>query len=707
MSEPQESLHFLDYWRIIRSRKEIVIAVALLVVITGIVITYALPKIYMASTLVQVRENTPDVEVFNRKMMPYDPLFLRTQFELIQSGPVVEEVVERLGLTEKLGTAYGYLDVLGPQRSVDQTLKIVSKAMRVQQYRDTNLIEIQVYLSEPKETVMATAADVANMVASVYRDIGLRRGREPIERALEALLASLDEQKQRVDAAEEKVESIRQKYGIAIVNTSPFGETAGGALAKVSMANLEEERIRQMQEVEAKRALLNKVMSMSEEELQAAGPHLVGDVALATLMADKRRAEVQRSGLLRASLGPKHPDVVSVNAAIEALEAMLRDAVLGLKTGVQADFEAAKARFDAITKYIDEMKVQDITDEATGYREFDKALEELQHARRIHDALEMRYLQERIELRIPRSTVQIVEPSTPPDEDDPTSPNYLLNIILSVLIGLASGVALAYFIEYLDTSVKTIEDIETFTGLPVLGVIPQKVKPFVDESAETAHHEAYRVLRTNIQFSKRLQGGRAICVTSGSVGEGKSLTIFNLAYTYAQLGDKILIVDSDLHRPRQHKMLAASRSIGLANVLVGERELSEAILHTQVPNLDLLTSGRLSSSIHGLLDTRRMKDLVKELKEQYSFVFFDAPPMIGVSDASLLVREMDGVLLVIQHRKYPRSVSSRAKDMVENVGGNLIGVVLNNINVSRDYSYYYYHQHYYSYPRRTETPAQT
>jgi capsular exopolysaccharide synthesis family protein len=329
-------------------------------------------------------------------------------------------------------------------------------------------------------------------------------------------------------------------------------------------------------------------------------------------------------------------------------------------------------------------------------------VKDLEHARKIRDALEMRYHQERIGLRIPRTTVEVIEPAKPPDREDYVSPDFMLNLVLSIMVGLGFGVGLAYFIEYLDTSVKTIEDVERYMRVPVMGVIPQKVRPLVDETAEGAHAEAYRVLRTNMQFSKKVKGGKTFCVTSGSVGEGKSLTIFNLAYVCAQLGDRVLIVDSDLHRPRQHRILGVSNARGLANILVGEAPLDEVIVKTQVSNLEFLPSGKLSSGVHGLLDTQKMKQLVATLKERYDYVFFDAPPIIGVSDASLLVGEMDGVLLVVQHRKYPRSVSNRAKDMVENVGGNLLGVVLNNINISRDYSYYY-HYYYYRYPQHGKT----
>jgi capsular exopolysaccharide synthesis family protein len=312
----------------------------------------------------------------------------------------------------------------------------------------------------------------------------------------------------------------------------------------------------------------------------------------------------------------------------------------------------------------------------------------------------MRYAEERIKSHIPKTTVEQVAPGKAASADDPVRPRPLLNMVLSLIVGIGAGIGLAYFVEYLDTSVKTIEDIESLMKVSVLGVIPQKVKPFVDPSAEAAHKEAYRVLRTNIRLSKKLASGKALCVTSGSVGEGKSLTVFNLAYCFAEMGDRTLVIDSDLHRPRQHRILGIGNRPGLANYLVGETPLDDVIRDTKVPNLHMIPSGKLQSGVHGLLASEKMQALVALLKERYDIVLLDSPPIIGVSDASLLVRYVDGVLLVIQHRKYPRAVSSRAKDMVVNVGANLLGVVLNNINVSKDYTYYYYQQHYYYYPRR-------
>jgi len=215
MAESDQNLHFLDYWRVISSRKEIVIAVSLLVVLTGIIVTYSLPKVYMASSVIRVQESRSDVSVFGSDMMRFDPLFLRTQFEIIQSRPVIEEVIRRRELDRKLSVAYGY-DQLPPAMRMDQTVKMMSKWMRVQQYRDTNLIEIQVLLAEPKGEAGHEAALAATMVAEVFREQVQSRSQKSTENALDALYDAFQEQERRLQLAEQEVERIRREEKIDV-----------------------------------------------------------------------------------------------------------------------------------------------------------------------------------------------------------------------------------------------------------------------------------------------------------------------------------------------------------------------------------------------------------------------------------------------------------------------------------------------------------
>ena len=257
------------------------------------------------------------------------------------------------------------------------------------------------------------------------------------------------------------------------------------------------------------------------------------------------------------------------------------------------------------------------------------------------------------------------------------------------------GVGLAFFIDYLDTSVKTIDEVERAFQAPVLGVIPQNVGYLIDEGPESPHAEAYRVLRTNILFSRKDEKLNTIVVVSAGAGEGKSITTVNLATVFAQAGQRILVVDSDLRRPTLHKVLNVNNNLGLTNYLLKQNKLEEIIQPTAVAMLDFMASGKLPSTSMSILGSSQMKEMVAELKQRYDFIFFDSPPVLGVSDASVLASEVDMVIQVIQYRRYPQPMSIRAKQLIEKVGGNLIGILLNNINMSQDESYYYYTGYYH------------
>jgi len=689
MATTEESLHVLDYWRVIRTRKEIIIAVFLLFVITGFVFTLTASKEYEASTIVQVEEETSALTVFGRERWGYDPLFLRTQFEIIQAPPVIEEVIRRSGIGHRIAESLGMASL--PE---EDTYRIVSRGLRVQHYRDTNLIEIRIRLSLPEGEAHREVAQVADTFARVYRERSLSQTREAIQAALDALQEKLEEQQERVRLAEDRVEAIQLEYGIVMLRRAEGADTAS---ERRSIVRLEDELIMVKRMLADRQTRLDTVRQLEPQALIDAAPYLVeNNVALQSLVKAKREAEVRLSELQISAYGEKHPDVIRIQTIIKGLSSKIDDELKGLKTGMEAAYATAKAQYDILERELEERKQGDIKASAGGYRELNAALEELDHAKRIRDAMEMKFIQEQIQMEIPSSSVEIIARAKAQDVDDFVSPKLVLNLLLSIFMGLCAGIGLAYFVEYIDTSIKTIDDVENFMNQPVVGVIPQRVDAFVNRDAYREHAEAYRMLRTNVRFSARAKDARTYCVTSGSMGEGKSLTVFNLGVVCAELGDRVLIVDADMHRPRQHKIVGVGNRSGLANILVGQAQFDDAVVSTEFDNLDLLPSGRLSSGTHGLLDTSKMREFVSDVSKHYDLVIFDAPPIIGVSDASLLAREVDCVLLVIQHRKYPRSVSLRARAMVENTGGNLIGVVLNRINVSRDYSYYYHYNYRYS-----------
>ena len=682
-SSQDNSLHFLDYWRVIRSRKEIILAVTLLVVITGAAYTFTMPKIYMAETRIEVKQDSLDVDVFSRQQLQgYNPFFMRTEFEIIQSRTILQQVIRDLNLQAEWGRD---MTSDGSPLRMEDALRILSGAVRVEQHRDTSLIAIRVYRPDASE-----AARIANQVAEVYRENRLAQTRRMISGGLEALQNELEKQKVILERAEEELEQKREELGVTMLGVR---ERGGFQVDKIRLQQLEGDRVGARVDMLVRKARFDQLDALEGDELLTASTYIVNDQALAMLRRQLIDASVNLS-LLLENFGENHPEVRRVKAARAELESQVSDALAGLRRGLRADYEVSRAKYETISEELELARAADIEAERERFLPFEKVEREVRLQRDIFQALRARIAQEGIELQVPRTPVDIVDRAEAQSRH--VSPKFTLNIVLSLLIGLTAGIGLAYFIEYLDTSVKTVDDVEQHLGLPVLGIIPQKVRPLIEEGPDSPHAESYRVLRTNLQFSNKGMMGGAYTFVSGGVGEGKSTTMFNLAYVCAQMGDKVLIVDSDLRRPVQHNFLGMNNNFGLTNVLLRDVPIEETIKATTVPNLHFLPSGKLPRSSVGLMEAQRMRELVKNLKTRYDYVFFDSPPIVGVSDASILASEMDGVLLIVQYRKYPRAISARAKRILDNVGANAVGVVLNNINILRDDYYYYYHSYYAS-----------
>lgn len=675
----ESTLHFLDYWRVIRSRKEIVLAVILLIVLTGTAYTLLLPPVYMAQTTISVQEDSLDVDVFERQMMAnsFNPFFLRTQYEIIQSRPILYQVIDNLNLQQRWSEKYGGDEGVVMKR--EDVRKLLGRSINVNQFRDTSLIEIQVW-REGDDGAQESAL-IANELANVYREHRLSVKRNEVRRAVDALNSELVKQQERVNRAEEELEAIRRELGVSML-------APGMQTDNVRLQRMEGDRVAARVDMLTRKARWEQLEALSGQELLNASAYIVNDPSLMSLRRNLVDAE-QQLALLGENLAENHPEIRRLQAAIDDLNDKLEQALEGLKAGVRSDYEVAKTRYEALDQELEKIRQEGIERQGERFLPFDRAERNLRVQQEILTALRARVAQEGIKLEIPKTPVEIVDPAEAPLR--PAKPNLLLNILVSIALGVGAGVTLAFFIEYLDTSVKTVDDVERYLELPVLGVIPQKIRSLYEEGPESPHAEAYRVLRTNLQFAANLNGKGTFAVASGGVGEGKSTTLFNLAYVCAQLGDKVLIVDSDLRRPVQHHFVDVDNRFGLSNVLMGEADLDEAVKKTRVPNLDFLPSGKIPRNAVGLLDSRRLKALIETARKTYDMVFFDSPPIVGVSDAAILASLMDGVLLVVQYRKYPRNISLRARRLLSNVGATVTGVVLNNINIMRDDYYYYYH----------------
>jgi capsular exopolysaccharide synthesis family protein len=692
---PETKLHFLDYWRIIRIRKTIILAVFLLVVITATLVTFILPESFSSTTRIKVERDQSDISGMMGErggMMGYDPYFQQTEFELIQSELILGKVIEDLDLNNVWGKKYAG----GERLKTSETIEMLKRQIVLSPVRNTTLIEIKVFSEKPDE-----AAKIANAIAKAYRDHRLAQRTDMSKRGIESLELRFEEQEKKVKQAQTNVDELRVKLNISDVIAS--GDGPSPLMTADTLRKLESLRIESKAEYVRQETLLDYLKNLGKElgseGLAQAIPSAAPDTQLTSLLDQLTMAE-QRQVVLEKDYGPKSAEVIKGNALIEDLHNKIKLRVNGIILGLDARVLSLSNSLANLENEVALATTNDVVraNQTRPYFEAKRGLEELQRFRQI---LEFKIAGEKIDVDLPKTMmVEIVDTAVPGLR--PVRPNKPLNIALGIIIGLVVGVGLAFFIEYLDTSVKTIDDVERSLQCPVLGVIPQNVGLLVEEGAESPHAEAYRVLRTNLLFSRKDDKLNTIAVVSAGAGEGKSTTVFNLAAVFAQSGQRTLIVDSDLRRPTLHKMMHVTNNLGLTNYLLKQNSLEEVIQTSNVPTLDFLASGKLPSSSLGILSSAQMRELIGELKQRYDFVFFDSPPIMGVSDASILASEVDMTLQVIQYRRYPQPMNIRAKQLVEKVGGNLVGIVLNNINMSQDESYYYYSGYYHDYYYRSD-----
>ena len=277
-------------------------------------------------------------------------------------------------------------------------------------------------------------------------------------------------------------------------------------------------------------------------------------------------------------------------------------------------------------------------------------------------------------------------------------PNWALNLAFAGLFGLILGLGVAVLLEYFDTSFRNVADVETCLKLPVLGVIPFQSDPLGDD-ADPAEAEPYRVLHTNLNLALKPGQAASLVLFSAGPGEGKSTTLHHLVRLMAAAGERVILIDSDVRRPTQHHLAQRPRTPGLADYLLNPAELDRVIQRSIAPNLDFIASGSVPGFTLGLLHLARLRELIAQLRGRYDKIVFDSPPIIGVSDASVLASAMDGAILLIQHRRNPQSMVVRAQQIVAGLNTPLLGVVLNQVpqHSGDDYGYYtnnysYYHE---------------
>lgn len=687
MSSPlptQSHTSLADFFRILRQRKALVLVMTLIVLGTAAVVTSLLPKWYLSTAQVRVEKPDGEMKLFqNQSSAYYDPYFLQDQYRIMQSPKILHPVIERLDLNRRIGEMLDSATVLPRDITVDY---LVNKMLQLESPRNSSLINLNVYARDPQ-----LAADIANEMARVYSDDRIAFATAEQREGLAQLRKELESQQATVVARRDQVEKLRDELNIAGVDLN------------ARHSDMEIETLRQMQNslialrVDAigRKTRWERFRDIPfDERINLVNSELISDPNIQDLLQAFLIAD-QTVTRLRARLGGAHPDFIGATDNREKIREQLDGQLRGYESALEIGYKEADARVAELERQLGQAKVDQILSARDRVRPFEEAVQRLEDETRLATTLKLTLRQREIDFQVPKRTIELLGEALPARHA--SKPNWVINLALALIVGVMLGIGVAILIEYFDTSFRNVNDVETRLGVPVLGVIPWRAPTEEFDPGDLAAVEPFRVLQTNLNLTLTGTESRAVAVVSAGPGEGKSTTINRLAQVIGLAGEKVILVDADLRRPTQHRLADISRGPGLSDYLTGAAEIDDIIQVNATSGLAMVATGQVEGFTLGLVHVNRLKALIDVLKQRYERVLVDSPPIIGVSDASVLATAVDGALLLIQHRRNPQAMTVRAQQTLQSARTPLWGAILNQVPVGggEDYGYYTHNYNYY------------
>jgi capsular exopolysaccharide synthesis family protein len=681
----KDSASLADFLSVLRLRKALIALILALVVVTTVGVTAFLPKWYLATTKIRVEKPEGSVQLYAAQGgAGADPYFLQDQFKIMQSEKILYPVIRHLSLGAKFAAARGGTVALPDALTYGI---LVKDMLRIESQRSSSLIDINVYAQDA-----VLCADIANDIARIYSEDRIAFATSEQREGLAKLRQELEKQEAVVSRQRDAVEKLRKDLNISGVDLN------------ARYSDMEIETLRQMQnslialsvDSIGRKTRWERFKSIAvDDRVNLVNSELIPDQNIQNLLQAWLVSD-QKVTQLKARLGEAHPDLVSAvenrTKTKEQLDAQLR----GYESSLEIAYKEAEARVAELKSQLAQAKVDQILSARDRMRPFEEAAQKLDDETRLATTLKLTLRQREIDFQVPKKTIEILNTAEP--ATFASRPNWPLNLTFAVLFGAVLAVGVALLLEYFDTSFRNVADVESRLRLPVLGVIPFQRNPLGAPGDDPADTEPFRVLHTNLNLALKPGQSHALVLFSAGPGEGKSTTLHRLAALMGAGGERVILIDSDLRRPTQHRLSSRPKDPGLSDVLLGQRTLDEAIQRSVSPGLDFIPSGAHGGFTLSLLYLNRLRDLIATLRARYDKIIFDSPPIIGVSDASVLASAVDGAVLLIQHRRNPQSMVLRAQQIVEGLKTPLLGVVLNQVPLhsGEDYGYYTNNYAYYS-----------
>jgi capsular exopolysaccharide synthesis family protein len=756
--------HFREYLRAVRKHMWLIVGLALIATAASAVYVAQKPDIYTAQTRVQVDlESNPGAGATKSGAIiingqATDPAYFNTQLQNLTSPGLLRRVVKTLDLehndaflhpsTGKERTTWqNLLRMLGMQRrttdeqrgkepyqlpltgavapatarqdlaeakKLDPFVRMLLAGLAVEQVRetrassynkDTRLIEIKFIHGDPQ-----VAAKVVNAIADTFVLSNLEKKTETNASAGDFLQKRVAELQADIRGDEERLVNYAKTHQILSLDGSQ--NTVVERLAGLNQQLLQAENERKDAEAAFRAALAPGAASALSEKDSRSKEDVESKLA---------QLKEKRSQLL-VNNTEEWPEVREINQQIATLEKQLSEtktrATTVVTTNLETRYRQALDRERAIRADFDRQRGETLTqnESAINYRIIQQ---EIETNKQLLDGLLQRSKENDVVLAGTPNNIYVADYAIVPDY--PVGPQRMRSVVMALLLSFAGGVGLAVFLEYMNDSVRSTEDVDRWVRLPSMGVIPavggfakRRLFPgnalarrngggaadapelLVNAETRSALAEAYRHLRTSVLLSTPGHAPKTLLVTSSIPSEGKTTTAVNTALSLAQTGASVLVLDADMRRPRLHTIFELDNSRGLSSILsdeLSEAEILSMVHQHEATGLNILTSGAIPPNPAELIGSEQMRRLIKTLEGTFTHIIIDSPPVGSFTDGVLAATLVDGVLLVVHSGKTSRGVVRRTRQLLQDVGAKVFGVILNNVNL-REHDYYYYRSYY-------------
>lgn len=678
-----------DYLLILRERIWYIVVVFLVVFSSSLVYTLGETRIYQSSATVQIlrRDLTPMPgvqQVSESEIRSAEDL--NTQIKIIESSTLIRRVAERLKGEDLKAFLEPYQrngvtasDSISVQEMISRNRKVVPQRLT---------LVVTVSFQHPDRMV---AAKVANLFVEEYMKYNKSVRDSDLSKAVDDLQSTVEEQRRKVDQLAQKLQAYKERN-----KTVSLDQRKDIVSESLKVANLEAQRAGfVLQGVESR---LNQIKEYRARSQDLTGLAFIAESKIVQDLQQQLAARTIEISKLKERYRDGHPDMKQARKSFDQTRLELDRAIMSICEQVQSDYNSSLVNLKARQQELEKQKSESLHLESLAV-EYSQIEREYLTQNQILQGIVARKTETTMTSTFATQNARLVDQAVPPPENKPVSPNVPLNLGLGIVGGLGLGLALAFFVAFIDDRVKSSYDIEGVVGLPLIGIIPElkRLDPtekakVVSSNSDRQVAEAFRTLHSSLRLKDESKNAKVFLTTSTVPGEGKSFLTTNLAMTFAAHGEKVVIIDCDLRKPNIHKSLGLENLKGTIDVVSSRLSLDDVVVRNLVPNLDVVVAGGRAKNPTQILNSKGFEQLVADLRRRYDRVFIDTPPLAAVSDALIILPLVDGSLFTIYFNKVRRKAAQfSAKSLLEANVPNF-GAILNGLNLA--VSGYYYAQYY-------------